>query len=679
MADLREKILGKYSIDISQENIFKLYKIDNPDISDQALQEAFELTRKRWNQSINGANERNAERDKARLERADKYEAILKDKKMRKELFWFYNSPSDTGKGTAGTGPVAGIDFAKAYFQLIATTKKLKKQDVEFFFEYYQEERKNKKAIIEMLSKEFKIIGLGKESNYADEEKDDLEGKKKKDSSPLIVNLFQEATIIRLRKALGFYETAKSNQVIKQRFPMISESLYDFLEMKAFSDIQEFSNYISEKAKQAYAIRQENGSEYIPLVDLFNTLQSIVEYRDIVDNFEEFKLLVKYPNLTPYMYAFVDMKPNTLKVFLNVANSEYVFRDDVDFLLNYFIPLHDNFGISDSGISSIIKKAEKKAKANKVLNDIDEKLGRKKKRKISIGAEIVHWLVYFPIFAVYLVFEVFKAIFTELHKFAIPVFAVLFLGENWLFPGLIGMDNLLVLVKIFNKAKWYSTLEAFAGMQIGNAFEAIVMSLIYILVLLMVYILPALLVSSFIAFFAEDLNKRYDWIGYERTFQNIFRIIREKTEVQFIKSKKIYYKDKIKKIIMNAFCVGIMLGIVYFVPIGFREFSEATGYFQPSVNYEENVDFSDAEEEQENEGTSISVVGYVEITAKSANIRSGASTDYEVVTVVSQGTVLQMTGKEQVAANGSTWYELYLNADKTEVGWASEKVLKVQE
>lgn len=49
------------------------------------------------------------------------------------------------------------------------------------------------------------------------------------------------------------------------------------------------------------------------------------------------------------------------------------------------------------------------------------------------------------------------------------------------------------------------------------------------------------------------------------------------------------------------------------------------------------------------------------------------------MTVVSQGTVLEITGKEQVAANGSTWYELYLNADKTEVGWASEKVLKVQE
>lgn len=64
-----------------------------------------------------------------------------------------------------------------------------------------------------------------------------------------------------------------------------------------------------------------------------------------------------------------------------------------------------------------------------------------------------------------------------------------------------------------------------------------------------------------------------------------------------------------------------------FCPIGFREFSEATGYFQPSVNYKEIVDFSDAEEEQENEGASISVVGYVEITAKSANIRSGASTD----------------------------------------------------
>ena len=52
----------------------------------------------------------------------------------------------------------------------------------------------------------------------------------------------------------------------------------------------------------------------------------------------------------------MEMKPNTLKGIIDVVNKDYVFRDDTDFILNYFNPVHDNFGISSSGISSLIKK-----------------------------------------------------------------------------------------------------------------------------------------------------------------------------------------------------------------------------------------------------------------------------------------------------------------------------------
>lgn len=678
MTKIEEKIFEKYSIDISQENIFKLYKIDNSDISETELKAAFEATRKRWNQSINGANEENAERDRARLERADKYEEILKDKKLRKELFQYYGSNANGGKRGAGNGATTAVDFARSYFQLVATTKKLKKQDVEFFLEYYQEERKNKKAIIEMLSKEFKIWGLGRESDYSDEEKENFEQKNKKEANPLIVkNLFQKDTVLYLKKILRLYEEAKNNQVVKQKYPKLGESLYDFLEIQSYSNKEAFSEYVAEKSKEVYNIRQENGSEYKTLVDLFNNLEKILkEQKDVSDNFEEFKLLVKYPTLTPYMYAFADMKPNTLKGFFKVANEEYVFRNDGDFLLNYFIPLYDNFGISDGGIGSVIKKAEKKAKTNKVLNAIDEKLGRKKKRKLSIAAEILYWLAYLPVFLVYLVFEIFKVIFTRLHNLKIPVFIMVFLGENWLFPKLMEIDSLLALTNILNKTKWYDTIIAFTGADVENAFETIVVSLIYIVTLLLVYVLPAFLAAYFVSSFETDLNKRYDWIGYERTFRNVFKNVREKNESQFGKSKRLYYKDKVKKVMMNILFCAAMLGIIYLTPIGLRAFSEATGYFQPSVEQEESVWDISEQEESEEEST---VFGYLEITASSANVRAGASTDYEVVTVVSQGTVLEMTGNEQTTENGTKWYEVYLDADKTEVGWASEKVLKLQE
>ena len=73
------------------------------------------------------------------------------------------------------------------------------------------------------------------------------------------------------------------------------------------------------------------------------------------------------------------------------------------------------------------------------------------------------------------------------------------------------------------------------------------------------------------------------------------------------------------------------------------------------------------------------VAGWVKITAENANIRAGASTEYDVISGASGGTVLEMTGNQEVAPNGSIWYELYLDTEKTKTGWASEKVLEIQE
>lgn len=700
MADIQGKILSKYGIDIAQENIFKLYKLDKADVTVEELQILLDATRKRWNQSINGPNEKNAERDSGRLEKADKYEAILRVDKLRKELYTYYNKGGDQQAQAQSGTAVGGLQFAHEYFKLIETSKKLKREDVEFFFDYYQSERKNKKAILEMLGKEFKIKGLGKEGKYAEEgQDDDIEGKRKDKSSPLIVNLFQEATIIKLRKCFELYSKAAESNDVCQKYPGIRESLYDFLELKGVEDIQQFSDLVSTKGKEVYIVRQERGIEYVPLVDLFNTLQVLAGYRDIVDNLSEFKLLIKYPNLTPYMYSFVEMKANTLKGIINIANKDYVFRDDTDFILNYYNPVHDNFGISSSGISSLIKKAEKKAKSNKVLNDIDEKLGRKKKRKVSIGAEILHWLVYWPIFLVYFVFEVFKVIFTRLHKIAIPVFVILFIGSNWFFPKLFAIENLLYLRKIFSKVEWYGYLNDFLGDTIQNGFEAFVLSVVAIIIMLMIYVLPSLFVATFIAETADDLNKRYDWVGYERTFQNIFKTLRKKTEDQYIAHNKLFFKNKVPKVIINIVSLIVLLLVIRFAPTGFKAFSEETGYFQKSKAGEENNqniesdqgltddlrkdEIEKLEEEliksaqgldSDNSQDEITMV----ITQGSSNLRSGPSVDYDALTVASKGDIFIATGNTETASNGRVWYEVYLNEDRTQTGWASEKVIEEQ-
>lgn len=566
MADIQDKILRKYGIDISYENIFKLYKMDSPDITPQELDVKIQDTRKRWTISVNGANEKNAKRDSARLEKADQFESVLKDEKLRREVFDYYSKRS--GATAGGTSSENGsTEFAKEYFELVGTTKKIKKEDVDFFFKYYQSQRKNKKAILEMLSNELKVNGLGKEDKYnAENNEAEEEGKRKDESSPLITNLFQEATVIKIQRALEKFNEAAQSSEVCHRYPNIRNGLYDFLDIKDVEDARQFTKLMSDKGKEVYAIRQERGTEYVPLVDMFNILQSIGEYRDVVDNIYEFKLLLKYPNLTPYMFSFVDMKPSTVEGIVNIANRDYAFRDNTDFILNYYKPVYDNFGINVSSIGSIIHKAEKKAKQNKVLNSIDEKIGRKKdKSKISFGAKIIHWLVYWPIFVFFFIFEVTKSIFTSLHRLTIPFFLLVFGLESWLLPNF-EFDNLLVLRKLFNKVQWHEYVYDFLGYSGENGAEWFFLSVMVITILAAVYIIPPLVTSFFISGFADQFNKNYDWVGWERTFKEIIKKLRNKTEEQYFEDKKAFAKRKIGKIILNLVCVAIIAAIVIFAP-----------------------------------------------------------------------------------------------------------------
>ena len=693
MADIQEKILSKYDIDIAGENIFKLYKIDKADLTQDELESLIAATRKRWTQSINGANEKIAERDRARLEKADKYEAILRDQKLFKAVYDFYNKGAEKKTQSAAGGNAGGaVEFARDYFNLIATSKKIKKDDVEFFFDYYQSVRKNKKAILEMLEKEFKVIALGNEEKYAKEDEDkDVNGKTKDESSPLIVNLFQEATIIKLRKCVEFYEKALQSNDVCQKYPSLKESLYDFLELKSIDTIQQFSEYVSSRQKEVFAVRQERGTDFVPLVDLFNTLQTIATYRDVVDNFSETKLLIKYPTLTPYMYSISEMKPGTLKGIISIADREYEFRDDTDFILNYYNPVHDNFGIINSGIAGIIKKAEKKANQNKVLKAIDEKIGRKKKREIPIWAEIIHWLAYWPIFLVYIIFEIFKVIFTNLPKLTIPTFVIAFIAENWMLPKSANIENLLYLRKIFIKAEWIQYIEGFTGESPGNAFEAILLTLIVIIILLAIYVLPPLLISMFVSEASKELNEHYDWIGYERTFKEVLKTLKTKTVEQFKTNEKFFAKKKIPAIIINLICTAIVIALIILTPIGFRAFSEKTGYFQKNTEtevveaatddemYMTTVEAEPVEETEEEPEEEVEEPVWMVITVPEANIRSGAGKDNGIVTMAHEGDTLAATGNEEVSADGDTWYEIYLDEDRQQTGWASQVVIKVKE
>lgn len=680
MVDIQEKIFNKYGIDITKENIFKLYKIDKPDPSEEELGKAIEAARKRWNQSINGANEKNAERDRERLEKADKYEAVLRNPELCRSVFDFYTKGSSqtkvfTGESGGDTG------FAREYFKLISTSKKLQKGDIEFFFNYYPSERKNKKAILEMLGKDFKLKLT--DDAKSDEAEKEFSGKTKDQSSPLMTNLFQEATIFKLRKCVEFYEKSLQSTEVCSRYPSLREGFYAFLDLDRMEDIHQFSDYVAVKSRAVYSIRQERGTDYVPLVDLFNTLQTIVAYRDVVDNFSEFKLLVRYPELTPYMYSFVKMKPDTLKGIAAIACSECSFRNDTDFILSYYNPLYSHFGIINSGIGGILKKAEKKTRQNAVLKAINERLGLQNRRSFPIWAEIVYGLAYWPVFLVYLIFELFKLVFTTLARFTIPVyvttFGVIFVLVSYIWFKIAGVwtpsikelsSNICMFVK-------ETYLDVFST---SPTFPLKVLVFIFLLsMFFFLCVLPAWFTAKLVAESTKGLNKQYDWIGYERTFQRIFRNLKLKAVESYKAKKRFFLKRKMGSVVVNLLCVAGIFSLVYFA-VGMklfdRETVQARQIEEPVPLVKGNAfDGIEADKtEQVTDSVNKKTDTVITVTVPSANIRSGPGMSNSVITIVHQGDEFVTTGKGQVSGD-NTWYEIYLDDNREQTGWVSQKVV----
>lgn len=99
-------------------------------------------------------------------------------------------------------------------------------------------------------------------------------------------------------------------------------------------------------------------------------------------------------------------------------------------------------------------------------------------------------------------------------------------------------------------------------------------------------------------------------------------------------------------------------------------------YYLQNGSSDENVDQEDnANEIILNDEPIIAFV----ITADAANIRSGPGTDYNVVSAATKGTVFSGTGNEEVGGNGRIWYEIYINEEQSETGWASAAVIEKRE
>ncbi len=555
MADIHNKILDKYGIDVNEFNPLKLYKITDPGISKEELEKKIATTRGNWVKTVeNGTNAKFVERDRKYLEKADSFEAILRDKKMLYELFDYFKK---------GEGASESENFAKEYFKIVATTKKIKKQDIDFFFEYFPDERKNKKSILEMLSKEFKVLGIKTDKEDKEEETEE-EGNKKGDG-PLIVNLFEKPTILKIRKAISFYELSLQSDAIKNKYPGINAGMYDFLELKDETDLKTFSSYLTKKREQAFAQRQEFEG-FTNLVDFYNTMSDVVQYRDIVDNFTEFKLLIKYPKLTPYMYEFDEMKQETLKGIVSIASREYGFRDTTDFILTYFDIVSDNFNIQNQGIKGIIRKAHRSAGRNKLHNLIDEKLGLRNRARTPFIVNLIYILTYWPIFVFYLLFETIKVIASEIWKASFVAGAFMLVAANYLLPGMFGVKSIPSLLRLMTNHQWRDFLKyCFEGGAHSNI-EMLILSTIVILAYLMIYLIPTAFGFELVRSFGKKIAKKFDWIGLERTFRAIFTEMKDRMVEQHKQYKtKGFVIKNLPGIIINIICGAIIIVLLVVV------------------------------------------------------------------------------------------------------------------
>lgn len=656
---IRDKILKKYNIDIDSENIIKLYKIEISD-SESDIKNKILETENKWKKNLNSPNDRVRIQSENRLKNAGVYSEILTDSKIIKELFEYYSAYGNEE-----------IQFARSYFRLVSTTKRITGDDVKFFFKYYKDQRKSKQAIETMLKNEYNVIFKSK-----DDEKDDdsVRENKKKEGSKVIVNLFSEATVIKVKSIVEKFDEASCDDSLKRNYPKLEDSLYQLIEIEDYESIDEYKKFVDKEAARAYEYRQDK-KEYTPIVDIYNTLKDLCEYADVVDNFLEFKLLLKYPTLTPYMYAFSEMKKSTMNGMVDIAQREYEFRDEPDFVLNYYEPVSDNFGISNNGIGSILKNAKKKAKRNELLRNIDEKLGRTGPR-LGLLASIIHYLVYLPIYVVYIIFEIIRVLFTNFDR------------------KIVWWSFFIILTVIFNialasRGVVYSLFEMIKNLPGGP--RAIMQGLDpngdiskasnIIIIITLGAVLPVislldvgvpLFVTTFLGELSTSSRKDIDWIGKKRTFQEIFKHAR-KNSIELSRERKGYFIGKgVLKIVLNTIICTIIIILCLKLPrsVG-NGFNNSMSWLYSNGNGEdtriENI------EETKNSYTS-----YVVVQDEGANLRAGAGKDFDVIRFVDSSEQFDLTGETE-EVDGTTWYQVYLGETDYEYGWFSEKVVTVNE
>lgn len=580
MAAIKETIYKKYGIDIDVERdiIVKKYKFTDGSISDIEVEELIATALKKWQKTVDsGTMEKQIEEAKKRLEESPKYEKLLRDKKLRVELGKYYNNSSGS----------EDLPFAKEYFAIIATTKKINKDDVDFYVKCFPEERKKKKAIIEMLTKEYKVKFNEKDSADDSEESEEDAKKKKKERKHMVVNMFSSDTVSQIIFLDKKYKEAQTNKNIYDKYPGLNDDISTFLRIGDYKSQEEFATYIGKCKTQAFAIKQDFGNEYGVLVDVYNIMDELLDvnkHQDVHDSFAQFKVLLYYPNLTPYMFPLENAKKNTIEKLFKVAKEtqKYGFKNVDDFINTYYVLVYENFNIDDSSIASMLSRAKKNA--NKVLKDLEKNKKKSGAETGDIMFNVLYALAFWPLYLLFFIYEVIKTVVWHLKKVAFAAFIPLvFLNSKLIKPyNAFHISNFKMLFNHNDRIKMFSNVLSTSP---KTGIHLFLFAFGALLFMALIYLFIPVLVTYASVDTSSRLKKQFDWIGLERTFKKVLGANKER----FLKLKKISKSSFTKKTVFSTIWNIIYTAIVIFVLLKSDDFIR-TCFAKPEIVQEDVVE-----------------------------------------------------------------------------------------
>lgn len=559
--NIRKTILDKYQVDIDEIDLIKLYKIESADIAPDELEKKLTATRNRWKQSASGTNEKIAARDKARLAKADDYEAILRNKEYLRALLDYRNK-----KG--GNGDEEKCKFAKEFFtSLKGANKTISQKDFNFFMQYFREERKNEKAILEMLKKDFHAITLKASSFEEEEEKVD----EKSPNASFAHSRFQKDTVCLVHKAELQYAELQKSSFLQAKYPKLSCFMYDFLNMDAM-EAMDFADRLDTALQEVFTTRQNDSlhsNEYIPLSEFYNSWKDLIKRPDVSGNFLAFKKIVQYSKLTPYLYLAENVSIPFLEMLVKKVKNEYDFAGLDNFLFVYFKPLADGRHYSftmDKKLETLLKKV----KINPATAAQEEKrrsAAVKRRKMIPLQLQVLRFFATWPVLLVQGLFEAVRFAIVNVRQliwaymiFFTVIFAHFFNGVS-IFEGVMDL--------FMNFSNNVEDVVYAAAQTYNFGVISFVLGMLFMLVqFVFKFLLAPALCTQFLYVMLQEMDRAIDLMGLHKTFQNIQQSIEQKLLYDYKKMGVALYKKLAAPIVWNLVTtVVVVLAILILISL----------------------------------------------------------------------------------------------------------------